>query len=205
MARSKRAMKALQRLASVALVAGLGGLLLWWARAEAPRSREVPSEQASFPPADDAELPAQPSPEPAWSPCHNEALTASDVPVRSVEGRPTDVRGGALRDGVYDVADYQVFGRPPGQALSSTFRQTMVIEDQGAIAKNIRIGRTGRVETTIWATSVRGAVLTLVGVCPAAVKDSSETVEFDAHGDELVMSFEQAGLPVRVTYRRRAG
>lgn len=202
---ARRLAKGLRRLTSVLAVAGVGGLLLWWARAEASKRVEAPSEQASSPQAHDAKLSARPSPEAAWSPCHDEALTALDVPVRSVEGRPMDVRGGALRDGVYDVADYQVFGRPPGQTLSSTFRQTMVIEDNGAIAKNVRIGRTGHVETTIWATSVRGTVMTLVGVCPEAVKDSSETVEFESQGDDLVMSFEQAGLPVRVTYRRRSG
>ena len=206
MAKVKVRAKAVRRLGSVFAFIALAGLALWWAQDQAqPRVDDGPGESASSPPAGEIVQAGPGLPGAAWSPCHEEELTAADVPIRSVDGHPPKVAGGELRDGVYDVADYRVFGRPREGALSATFRQTMVIEQRGGIAKNVRIGRTGQVETTVWATSISGAALTLRGVCPAAVQDSQETVDFGMQGDELVMSFEQAGLPVQVTYRRRSG
>src|SRR5688572_12132581 len=54
-------------------------------------------------------------------PCHDADLTAAEVAREVVQGKPTGLDGGALLDGVYDVASYQVFGVPEQDVLAQSF------------------------------------------------------------------------------------
>lgn len=177
------------------------GVVGWWMSRKPPAEPHAPIVEAAA---------TQPAAPPAshgatLAACHDEKLTAPEIPVTRVGGSPVVVRGGHLQDGVYDVSKYQVFGRPREGALQSRFRQTIVIEKGGTMTKLVRIGMRGEVETTTWSTQVVGSTIRLTGLCPRWAEGTGETVEFGVFGEELVTSFEQAGVPVQVTYRRRSG
>lgn len=181
-----------------------GGAVAWRLLRKPPAEPHAPvveavATQPAVPPAPPASHGA------AKAVCHDEKLTAPEIPVTRVGGSPVVVRGGHLQDGVYDVSKYHVFGRPREGALQSRFRQTIVIENGGTMTKLVRLGLHGEVETTTWSTQVVGATIRLTGLCPRWAEGTGETVEFGVFGEELVTSFEQAGVPVQVTYRRRSG
>lgn len=136
--------------------------------------------------------------------CHDRTLTAREVPLRSVTGTAPDSTGGTLVDGAYDVVGYDAFGSLPVGATDKPFRQTIWLEGNGTVAKTTRIGVSGRAETTTWKVSVSGSELTLTGVCPVAMAGAEERIRFSASHDILATHFQQYGVPVVVTYRRRA-
>lgn len=192
------------KLGAVFALAAVVGAVGWWILRrplDDPQAQVV--EAAATQPAD---LPAPSASHVATNAaCHDEKLTAPEVPVTRVGGSPVIVRGGQLQDGIYDVSKYQVFGRPREGALQSRFRQTIVIEQGGTVAKLVRVGMRGEVETTTWSSQVVGSTIRLTGLCPRWAEGTGETVEFGVLGEELITSFEQAGVPVQVTYRRRSG
>lgn len=181
-------------------LAAVVGAVGWWTLRRTPQEPHAPIVEAA----------TQPAPQPAshgatLTACHDEKLTAPEIPVTRVGGSPVVVRGGHLQDGVYDVSKYHVFGRPREGALQNRFRQTIVIEKGATVAKLVRLGLQGEVETTTWSTEVEGSTMRLTGLCPRWAEGTGETVEFGVFGEDLVTSFEQAGVPVQVTYRRRSG
>lgn len=137
--------------------------------------------------------------------CHDERLTADEIHLDFVSGAAPEVQGGLLTSGVYDAVRYQVFGNIPEETLARTFRQTVVIDAERALMKTVRRDQHGRTQTWTWATKTEGSRLELTGECPAGLKGGRESVQYGMSDSHLVTSFEQAGVPVVVTYRRRAG
>jgi hypothetical protein len=179
-------------------------LAAWWLMSRTPQGEPRPQVREVAPPRLPVEQKATQAPDAGVDSCHDEELTAKDVRIQRVNGTPQQASGGKLLDGVYDVATYEVFGKTPERALPSTFRQTMVVEQNGMVTKTIRIGRRGEVETTTWSSRARGSDLELTGMCPPAVNGAEETVSFAVQGEDLLLFFEQAGVPVQITYRRRS-
>ncbi len=172
------------------------------------------SHPADGPPAPPTSLVPVPAPSPRVSPrprrpegapaaCHDASLTAVEVPIARAIGQPETLGGGALRDGAYDVVSYEVFGTFDVESIGSAFRQTLHVERDGHVAKMVRVGRQGTAETTTWNLEAEGSELVLLGVCPDGVVGTTERVTFSATDDEVRFGFEQAGVPVVVTYRRR--
>ena len=168
-------------------------------------SRDRPSSVVPGPVVPATPPPPEPLVDRAPKACHAEKLTAQSVPIETgfTDAPRAPLAGGKLTDGVYDVVKYVVYGTPPQGALRPAFRQTIYIQDGGATAKNVRVGMQGRLETTTWSSEINGTEMVWTGVCPEVIRGTRENIQFGAEGDKLIMGFEQAGLPVQITYRRR--
>lgn len=191
-------------LATLALIAAIT-FRLWPSPVSEPKQVEKTEASSPLP-----KRPATRAPKAAASAmvdaCHDERLTADEIHLDFVSGAvPPGVQGGALTSGVYDAVRYQVFGDVPEETLARTFRQTVVIDAERALMKTVRRDQHGRTQTWTWTTKTEGSRLELTGECPAGLKGGRESVQYGMSGSHLVTSFEQAGVPVVVTYRRRAG
>jgi hypothetical protein len=136
-------------------------------------------------------------------PCHLVPLAAQPVPIEVTSASPQALTGGVVKDGVYDVVSYLVHAPAVPKGLPSNFRQTLAFEENGARSKTVRVGVRGEEETTTWSSKILGNEIELSGVCPPEIAGASERIVFETRGETLVTRFEQLGVPVTVSYRRR--